>query len=74
MHIDIPRVRKFAVIGLSGGLLLLSVTSCAPVPAQPHKPGEQLTWAEQHAIDVKNYQELRDARHQDRPCKKNGCP
>lgn len=73
MHIDIPRVRNLAVICLSSGLLL-SVTSCAPVPTPPHKPGEQLTWAEQHAIDVKNDQELRDARHQDRPCKKNGCP
>jgi hypothetical protein len=71
MRINIPRVRGLALLCISGGLLF---SACTPVPETPHKPGEQLTWAEQHAIDVKNYQELRDARHQERPCKKNGCP
>jgi hypothetical protein len=73
MRINIPRVRGLTLLRMSCGLLLL-VSACTPVPETPHKPGEQLTWAEQHAIDVKNYQELRDARHQERPCKKNGCP
>jgi hypothetical protein len=69
MRIDIPRVRSLTLcLGL-----LLSFSACAPVPEPQHKPGEQLSWAEQHALDVKNYQELRDARHQERPCKKNGC-
>jgi hypothetical protein len=72
MRITIPRVRVLGLCLISGGLLL-SLSSCAPVPEPQHAPGEQLTWAEQHAIDVKNYQELRDARHQERPCKKNGC-
>jgi hypothetical protein len=72
MRIDIPRARGLGLILISGGLLL-SAAACAPVPEPPHKPGEQLTWAEQHAIDQKNYQDLRDARHQERPCKKNGC-
>jgi hypothetical protein len=72
MRITIPRVRAQTLLLISGGLLF-SVSACAPVPEPQHVPGEQLTWAEQHAIDVKNYQELRDARHQERPCKKNGC-
>ena len=72
MRITISRVRVLTLCLISGGLLL-SLSACAPVPETQHKPGEQLTWAEQHAIDVKNYQDLRDARHQERPCKKNGC-
>jgi len=72
MHLNTARVRGLGLTLMSGGFLL-SVSACAPVPETPHKPGEQLSWAEQHAIDVKNYQALRDARHQERPCKKNGC-
>ncbi|GAB2175564.1 hypothetical protein [Dongia sp. agr-C8] len=77
MHINIPRLPVTRLLGLtlfwiSGGLLL-SASSCI-VPEPQRVPGEQLTWAEQHALDQQEYQTMHENRRQDRPCKKNGCP
>jgi hypothetical protein len=73
-HPRLPITRLFglALLWISGGLLL-SASSC--IVQEPQRvPGEQLTWAEQHALDQKNYQTMHENRRQDRPCKKNGCP
>lgn len=72
MRINISRLLKLALFGLAGGFLL-SASSCI-VPEPQAEPGKKLTWAEQHALDQKNYQTMHENRRQDRPCVKNGCP
>ena len=65
-----PRWFGPALFCIASGLLL---SAC--VQPQPQQPvaGQKLTWAQQHAIDVKNYQELGDNRRQDRPCRLKSC-
>jgi len=53
------------------GLLL---AGCVAPQSAPPAQGQKLTWAEQHALDVKKYQELGDNRRQDRPCRLKSCP
>jgi outer membrane biogenesis lipoprotein LolB len=61
-----------ALIGLSSGLLLSACTLPAQEP--PPVPGQPLTWQQKHAQDVKNYQELGDARrNNNRPCPPSSC-
>ena len=72
MHTNIPRLLGLASFWISGGLLL-SASSCI-IPEPQRIPGQQLSWQEQHALDMKDYQTMQENRRQDRPCKKNGCP
>jgi hypothetical protein len=72
MRIHLPRLMKLALFGLVGGFLL-SASSCI-VPEPQRVPGQNLSWAEQHALDQKEYQTMHENRRQDRPCVKNGCP
>jgi len=60
-----------ASICIAGSLLL---SACVQPQQQAQQvPGQKLTWAEQHAIDVANYQKLGEDRKQDRPCRLKGC-
>lgn len=70
MHKNAPRWLTPALLCLTSGLLL---SACITPQSPPPAPGQKLTWAEQHAIDVQKYQELRDARHQERPCHLKSC-
>jgi len=49
-----------ALFWISGGLLL-SASSCVVPEPQP-KPGQPLTWAEQHRLDMLAYQKLNQDR------------
>ena len=72
MRPNFPRVLGLALFWISGGLLL-SASSCV-VPEPQRVPGQQLTWAEEHALKQKQYQELGDNRRQnDRPCPPSSC-
>jgi hypothetical protein len=67
-----PRGLTVALLWISAGVLL-SASSCI-VQEPQYAPGQKLTWQQQHALDVKNYQELGDARRQnDRPCPPSSC-
>ena len=48
--------RPVAILGTSVLLLLAACTNQSPAPAA--KPGQQLTWAQQHELDKKNYQQI----------------
>ena len=67
-----PRGLTVALFWIASGFLL-SASSC--IVQEPQVvPGQQLTWAQQHAIDQKKYQELGDARrNNDRPCPPSSC-
>ena len=71
MHRNTPRLIGLALIVTASSLLLSACV--APQASPPLAPGQKLTWAEQHALDVKKYQELGDARRQDRPCRLKSC-
>jgi hypothetical protein len=59
------------LIGISSGLLL---SACTQVQEPPPVPGQALTWQQKHALDMKKYQELGDARRQNnRPCPPSSC-
>jgi hypothetical protein len=53
-----------------GGILLLS--ACQP-PVPPPVPGQPLTWAQKHQLDLQQAQEMHDRRRQDRPCGPGDC-
>jgi starvation-inducible outer membrane lipoprotein len=53
----------------TAGILMLS--ACQPVP--PPVPGQPLTWAQQHQLQVQEAQEMHDRRRQDRPCAPHDC-
>jgi hypothetical protein len=77
MHMNTPRLTArraltLALFWISSGILL-SASSCI-VQEPQYAPGQKLTWQQQHALDVKNYQELGDARrNNDRPCPPSSC-
>lgn len=66
-----PRGLTVALLWISSGVLL-SASSCTVQEPQV-APGQQLTWQQKHALDMKKYQELGDARRQDRPCPPSSC-
>lgn len=54
-----------ALFWICGGLLL-SASSCTPQPPPPPAPGQPLTWAQQHELNVQRAQEEHDARASDK--------
>jgi hypothetical protein len=67
-----PRGLTVMLFWISSGFLL-SASSCI-VQEPQYAPGQKLTWQQQHALDVKNYQELGDARrNNNRPCPPSSC-
>jgi hypothetical protein len=56
---------------ITASSLLLS--ACVTPQSAPPAPGQKLTWAEQHVLDVKKYQKLGEDRRQDRPCHLKSC-
>jgi len=52
-------------LGICGGLLL-SLSACATQPPPPPVPGQPLTWAQQHVLNVQRAQEEHDARASDK--------
>jgi len=58
---------------MMAGSLLLSACVQPQGQPQPAAQGQKLTWAEQHAIDLANYQKLGEDRRQDRPCRLKSC-
>ena len=53
-----------------GSIVMLSACQ-EPVPAPV--PGQPLTWAQQHQLDLQEAQDLHDRRRQERPCGPNDC-
>jgi hypothetical protein len=58
----LSRVVGAALLGLVGGAAL---AGCQPAPPPP-VPGQPLTWAQQHQIDLQVAQDMHDRRRQDR--------
>jgi hypothetical protein len=54
----------------AGSIVMLS--ACQP-PVPPPVPGQPLTWAQQHQLDLQQAQEMHDRRRQERPCGPNDC-
>ena len=49
----------------------LTLSACQTVP--PPVPGQPLTWAQRHQLDLQEAQDMHDRRRQDRPCHPNDC-
>ena len=64
-----PRTALMASLCLSGAVLL---SACQPAPPPPI-PGQPLTWAQQHQLDLAEAQEMHDRRKQDHPCAPHDC-
>lgn len=69
-------MKKHTLVRVVGtGLIVaagaLTLSACQTVP--PPVPGQPLTWAQQHQIDLQQAQEMHDRRRQDRPCGPNDC-
>jgi len=76
MHRTVSLRGLGAVPLLICGGLLLSASSCTPQPPPPPLPGEPLTWAQQHELNVARAQEEHDARASDKgdhPCHTKKC-
>jgi len=58
----LPRMAGAVLLGLIAGATL---AACQPAPPPP-VPGQPLTWAQQHQIDLEVAQEMHDRRRQDR--------
>jgi len=70
MRKNAPRLIGYALFWVSS-VLMLSASSC--IVQEPQRiPGQQLTWQEEHALKMKEYQTLGDNRR-DRPCPPSSC-
>jgi hypothetical protein len=69
-----PRLVGPPLVGLALAITSGMLLSGCTTQQAPSAPGQQLTWQEKHALYLKKYQELGDARRQNnRPCRRNGC-
>jgi hypothetical protein len=69
-----PRLTGPRLTGLALSIAIGVLLSACATPQAPSAPGQQLTWQEKHALYLKQYQALGDARRQNnRPCRRNGC-
>jgi hypothetical protein len=63
-------MKKHTLLRAAGtGLFVLvgaaTLAACQP-PAPPPVPGQPLTWAQQHQLDLQEAQDMHDRRRQDR--------